>query len=79
MAYGEFKAKRHEEQGVFEAFFRKHPFKGQFTVSGGMDEVMLFLKNYKFKPEHVNCLKKALPNIKSDDLFWSWLESLDFT
>jgi nicotinate phosphoribosyltransferase len=43
MAYGEWKAKRAEEPAVFEAFFRKAPFKGCFTIFGGLDEVLLFL------------------------------------
>ncbi len=48
MAYAEFKAGRHTHRCVFEAFFRKAPFKGRYTVFGGLDEVIHFLANYRF-------------------------------
>lgn len=48
MAYAEFKAGRHTHRCVFEAFFRKAPFKGRYTVFGGLDEVIHFLDNYRF-------------------------------
>ena len=40
MAYAEFRAGRHEQKCVFEAFFRKAPFNGRYTIFGGVDEVM---------------------------------------
>jgi len=40
MAYGEWKAGRHNEATVFEAYFRKAPFKGCYTIFAGTDEVM---------------------------------------
>lgn len=80
MAYGEFKSSRHNEPAVFEAFFRKHPFKGRYTVSAGIDEVMLYLKNYKFDHDtHIAYLKQTMPNIKETDPFWQWLESLNIS
>ena len=57
MAYGEWKAKRAEEHAIFEAFFRKAPFKGVYTIFAGLDEVLLFLKEFKFKPEHLAYIK----------------------
>ena len=43
MAYAEWKGGRHDEVATFELFFRKTPFKGRFTVFGGVDEVVQFL------------------------------------
>lgn len=40
MSYAEWKAKRHNKPAVFEAFFRKSPFKGSYTVFAGLDEVL---------------------------------------
>ena len=40
MAYAEWKAKRHDEPAIFEAFFRKAPFKGPYAVFAGLDEVL---------------------------------------
>ena len=48
MAYAGWKGKRAEETCVFEAFFRKAPFKGRYTVFAGLDEVLAFLENFHF-------------------------------
>ena len=58
MAYAEWKAGRHNEPTVFEAFFRKNPFKGPYTVFAGTDEVLQFLKSYRFTSEHLNFIKQ---------------------
>ena len=57
MAYAEWKAKRADENAVMEAYFRKAPFKGCFTIFAGLDEVLLFLKNYKFTEQHLDYIK----------------------
>ena len=57
MCYAYWKNKRHEENAVFEAFFRKNPFKGNFTVFAGIEEVLKYVANFRFKPEHIEFLK----------------------
>jgi nicotinate phosphoribosyltransferase len=57
MAYAEWKTGRHEEHCVFEAFFRKSPFKGNYTIFAGLDEVLRFLKTYKFTEPMLAFLK----------------------
>ena len=57
MAYGEWKAGRHNEHSVFEAYFRKAPFKGCYTIFAGTDEVLRFLVEFQFKPEHLQFIK----------------------
>lgn len=58
MSYAEWKSKRSEEHAVFEAFFRKNPFKGSYTIFAGLDEVLGFLSKYKFTEEHIKYLHK---------------------
>lgn len=74
MAYAEWKANRHEAPAVFEAFFRKAPFKRQYTVFGGLDEVLLLLSTYKFTHEHMAYLRGCLDHCEAG--FFDWLESL---
>ncbi len=43
MAYGYWKAGMHEVPSVFDLFFRKCPFKGEFAVFAGLQECVRFL------------------------------------
>lgn len=61
MAYGEWKAERHNETAVCEAFFRKAPFKGCYTIFAGLEEVIRFLDHFKFEEEQLVYLKSVLP------------------
>lgn len=75
MSYAEWKSQRSEELAVFEAFFRKNPFKGQYTIFAGLDEVLGFLSKYKFKEEHIKYLHQQMPNL--DPGYLEWLSKLD--
>ena len=48
MAYGYWKMNLHERPAVFHLFFRKQPFKGQFTIACGLEYVIDFVENFKF-------------------------------
>ena len=74
MSYAYWKNNRHNEEAVFEAFFRKNPFKGKFTIFGGIEEVIKFVRNFKFKPEHIDYLRTQLT---APNEYFEWLASLD--
>lgn len=75
MAYVEWKGNRHDLPAVFELFFRKTPFKGNFAIMSGLDEAVQFLQNYKFSDDHISFLKQTLPEM--DSAFFDWLKDLD--
>ena len=74
MAYAEWKAGRHETHAVFEAFFRKAPFKGCYTVFAGTDEVLQFMREFRFQEAHLAYLKRQLPHL--EDEFLDYLRNL---
>ena len=41
----------------FDIFFRRNPFKGGYTVSGGLDNIIEFIKNLEYTDEHINYLR----------------------
>lgn len=41
MVFAYWKQKRHDDFAVFELFFRHTPFKGEFAICAGIDEVKM--------------------------------------
>ena len=56
MAYGYWKAGRHEEEVVFHWFYRKNPFKGNFAVACGLQDVVEYLQAWTFTDDDINYL-----------------------
>merc|ERR1711968_395215 len=79
MAYAYWRSGRHEEHAVFDLFFRKNPFKGEFTVFAGLDEVLRFLHHYSFTTDDIDYLRDH-PTLKEcDQGFFDWLRSVDMS
>lgn len=58
MAYAYWKSGKAEQEAVFNLFFRKHPFKGGFTVAAGLEYVVDYCKSFNFKKEDLLYLGK---------------------
>ncbi|CAG9324940.1 unnamed protein product [Blepharisma stoltei] len=75
MCYAYWKNGHHMDHAVFDAFFRKCPFKGEYTVFAGLSEVIEFLENFRFNQEEVNYIRTLIPHAESE--FFDWLLSID--
>ena len=58
MAQTYFNEGKKDQQVYFDIFFRKNPFDGGYTMSGGLEETIEFIKNFKFGEEEIDYLKK---------------------
>ncbi|EEF38807.1 nicotinate phosphoribosyltransferase 1 [Ricinus communis] len=75
MAYAYWKAGKHQERAVFDLYFRKNPFGGEYTVFAGLDECIRFVANFKFTEDEISFLRQTLPSC--EDGFCDYLRGLD--
>eukprot|EP00301_Raphidiophrys_heterophryoidea_P014679 c23125_g1_i1.p1 GENE.c23125_g1_i1~~c23125_g1_i1.p1 ORF type:complete len:551 (-),score=152.37 c23125_g1_i1:237-1850(-) len=75
MAYGYFKSGRHNEHSVFDLFFRKCPFQGEYAIAGGISAALHFLENFRFTESHIQFLRQTLGGV--DEEFLTWLGGVD--
>ena len=78
MTYAYWKTNRHNDPAVFELFFRKNPFGGEFTIFCGLDECLSFLTHFHFSPSDIDYLQHHVPALAHcDAAFFEWLAQLD--
>ena len=75
MAYAYWKAGMHEEEAVFDLFFRKNPFQGEFAIYAGLGEKLKLFENFYFNDDHIAYLKDQMPQCEKP--FFDWLKSVD--
>jgi nicotinate phosphoribosyltransferase len=75
MAYAYWKAGVHEEEAVFELFFRKNPFAGEFAIYAGLEEKLRLLEHFHFTEDHIAYLAEQMPHAEKG--FFDWLKSVD--
>ncbi|CAN6466475.1 unnamed protein product [Victoria cruziana] len=76
MAYAYWKAGKHLERAVFDLFFRKNPFGGEFTIFAGLEECIRFIANFRLDKEEIAFLRTVLPST-CDAGFFDYLEGVD--
>ena len=78
MAYAYFRAGKHEDTAVFDVFFRKNPFNGEYAVFAGLDEVLRFIHAYRFTADDVDKLRVILGG-RCEEAFFDYLAALDMS
>eukprot|EP01132_Coremiostelium_polycephalum_P010820 gene10820-13257_t len=76
MAYSLWKNNRHNIPTVFDLYFRKNPFGGEFTVFAGLEEVIRFISDYHFTSDDLAIIKSLL-GPDCDEGFIEYLSKLD--
>lgn len=82
MAYGYWRLGMHEQEAVFNLFYRTNPFKGNYAVSCGLGTIQELIKQYRFSAEDLNylsSLRNANNKLLFDANFLSYLHQLNFT
>lgn len=75
MAYAYWKNNKCSDHAVFDLFFRKNPFHGEFTVFAGLEECLKFLENFRYSESDINYLKNILPS-NVEPSFFEFLANL---
>jgi len=68
MAYAAFRTGVADREAVFHLNFRKHPFKGGYTIAAGLEPALDFLANFRFAEDDVAYLG-SLTDVKDKPLF----------
>lgn len=82
MAQGYWKAGLDKKEAVFHLFFRKHTFNGSFTIAAGLENVVEYLKNFRFQASDVTylaTLKDAANKPLFDPAFLDYLAHMRFS
>lgn len=69
MAYAYWKSGKVDDCSVFDLYFRKNPFEGEFTIFAGLDECLRFLENFRYSDSDIEYLKCTLPDGIENEFF----------
>ena len=72
MAYAYWKCNKHNDNACFDLFFRKNPFRGEFTIFCGLEECIRHILNVGFSQSDIDYLRQVLP----DDVHEGFIEYL---
>lgn len=75
MAYAYWKNGRKKDKAIFDLFFRKNPFGGEFTIFAGLTDCLKFLEDFKYTQSDLDYLREILPD-NTEDEFFDYLSKL---
>lgn len=77
MCYAYWENGRHKDPAVFDLYFRKTPFGGEFAVFAGLEEALRLVSTFHFTPEEIAYLR-TLPALKGvKPAFFDWLAAVN--
>lgn len=76
MAYAYWKSGKHDDEAVFDLFFRKNPFQGEFTVFAGLEDCIRFLQAFRYSESDIAYLKTILP-VDIEPGYYDFLSTLN--
>ena len=76
MAQTYFNGGKKDEIVYFDVFFRNNPFEGGYTISGGLDENINYIKNFSFDKDSISYLRSL--SIFDED-FLTYLSNFKFS
>lgn len=81
MAQVSFKHRRHNLDAIFQLYFRKNPFDGNFTIAAGISDALSFIESYRFDTESLDFLASLKQDNRPlfEDDFLSFLSSFKNT
>ena len=69
MAYAYWKSGKVNDTATFDLFFRKNPFKGEFTIFAGLTDCLKFLENFHYSETDINYLRTVMPETTEPEFF----------
>ena len=75
MAYAYWKSNRTKDQAVFDLFFRKCPFNGEYAIFAGLSDCLKFLENFKYSNSDIKFIKEKVL-VDAEEEFFTYLQQL---
>jgi len=82
MAQGYFDNGTHERNAIFNLYFRKCPFGGNYSIASGLNTAINYLENFSFTTEDIKYLKSRIGNNGEplfSEPFLNYLLNMDFS
>ncbi|CAF0783987.1 unnamed protein product [Brachionus calyciflorus] len=75
MAYAYWKNQKNDI-AVFDLFFRRNPFQGEYTIFAGLDDCIKYIQDFKFTHSDIEYLKSTMPSYVEEE-FFTYLENMN--
>ena len=76
MLYSYWREGKHNDPAVFDLYFRKNPFKGEYTIFAGLSDCLKFIERFIITEDDINYLRSIPTFKKNKEGFWDYLLGL---